>query len=143
MRPTGLILVAAIHCGMACPVLTAEDVMASVTLEGHTGRIAALTFSPDGKLLASASDDYTVGVWDTVKGESITTLEGHDFSVTDVRFSPNGAILASSSIDKSIRVWSPRTGAVTTPFPKATATPYRLAFSPDGKVLGVVGFEET
>ena len=52
------------------------------TLEGHTGCVNSVAFSHDSKLLASASDDKTVRVWDTATGALQQTLEGYNRSVS-------------------------------------------------------------
>lgn len=76
----------------------------------HTGGINQLAFSPDGKLLATASDDHTVKLWDAVTGEEIQTLTQHSEAVVKVSFSDDGNVLATMGEDTNLITWR-RTGS--------------------------------
>ncbi|MEA5616405.1 hypothetical protein VB711_00915 [Cronbergia sp. UHCC 0137] len=109
-------------------------------LEGHTDILWGVTFSPDGKLLASGSRDRTVKIW-RVDGMLLQTLKGHTDAVSSLNFSPDGQILASASLDRTIQLWrkNPNTGLFDAqPFKKITGHKdwiYSLNFSPDGELL--------
>src|SRR5438128_2380663 len=82
-----------------------------VVLNGHTGWVGAVAFSPDGKLLASASADNTIRIWSVADGSLLTTLKGHADYACAVTFSPDGKRIASGSFDHAGKLWDVSTGA--------------------------------
>jgi len=81
------------------------------SLAGHQKEAWALTFSPDGSLLASGSDDHTIKLWDVDSERELLTLTGHSQTVTALAFFHEGDRLASVSLDGKVILWDlTRTG---------------------------------
>jgi WD40 repeat protein len=74
------------------------------------GTISRITWSPDGRTLASASPDKVIQLWDAETGELHRTLKGHSGEIYSVAWSPDGRTLASGSSDHTIRLWDAETG---------------------------------
>src|SRR5262249_25760226 len=75
----------------------------------HQNTVSALSFSPDGRFLASASFDKTVALWDVATGRKVASLQ-HDAEVMSLALSPDGSQIASGSFDKMVRLWNPVSG---------------------------------
>ncbi len=75
------------------------------TFAGHTSAITGLAFHPAGAVLASASKDRTVRLWNLANGQALKTLEGHGAWVQGLAFVTHGTRLASVSADHTVRVW--------------------------------------
>ncbi|MBN3939674.1 TIR domain-containing protein [Nostoc sp. NMS9] len=107
----------------------------SETIEGHSGQVNSLVWSPDGKVLASASHDSTIRLWDKETKQLKKTLKGHSGDVYSVAWSPDGTLLASASLDNTIRLWNPQTVQTLFVLEGHTGSVNCVEFSHDGKFL--------
>jgi WD40 repeat protein len=123
-------------------------------LEGHTDAVKRVAFSPDGRLLASASYDRSVIVWDVATGQPVgQRLVGHGYYALSVVFSPDGATLLSGGVrlatsgrgfQGEVILWDVATGQqLGGPFLAHRLGPKDLAISPDGRRLISASYDGT
>lgn len=109
------------------------------TLTGHQGLFAninAIALSPNTQILASASDDKTIRLWDIPTGKARSTLYGHTHFVRAVAFHPqNHTLLASGSRDRTIKLWNLQTHQAVQTLIGHEHTINTVVFSPDGTLL--------
>ena len=75
------------------------------TIPSNISHFSKVNFSPDGKTIATASEDGTVKVWN-LDGKLLKILRGHQAPIEDISFSPDGKTLVSASDDKTIILWN-------------------------------------
>jgi WD40 repeat protein len=114
----------------------------AIDLNGDVDKVA---FSPDGKLLATANTNGTVGLWNTANGRPVEALRVDPDGGTpnEVAFSPDGKLLATSDTNGTVRAWNVASGQPAGPsLPVETGSQGGLAFSPDDKLLATADSED-
>ncbi|MCZ8308757.1 MAG: NACHT domain-containing protein [Microcystis sp. LE19-98.1E] len=112
-------------------------------LLGHNDSVLSVSFSPDGKTLASGSHDNTIKLWNVETGEEIRTLTGHNEGVNSVSFSSDGKTLATGSFENTIKLWNLETGQEISTLSGHNASISRVSFSRDGKTLATGSSDKT
>merc|ERR1712038_1242267 len=102
-------------------------------LTGHQQLINQVLFSPDTRLLASASFDKSVKLWDGRTGKYITSLRGHVQRVYQVAWSADSRLLCSGSADSTLKVWDMKTKKLLNDLPGHADEVFAVDWSPDGQ----------
>ncbi|MDB9376245.1 eIF2A-related protein [Nodularia sphaerocarpa] len=100
---------------------------------GHEDEIIDVSFSPDGKIIATSSRDKTVKLW-SLDGKQITTLKGHTALVHSVSFSPDQKIIATASWDNTVKFWT-TSGKLITTLDAHQNSVYSVSFSPNNQTV--------
>lgn len=147
---TGISVVAMVAMSKIPKVLNGQEVNAQEyaaygpkVLKAHAGEVYAVAFSPDGKLLATGSDDKTVKLWQMPEGKKTKTLTGHYFGILSVAYSPDGKLLASGSLDNSAKLWEMPEGTLAKTQTGHTLGVRSVAFSPKGDILALGSWDKT
>jgi serine/threonine protein kinase len=128
------------------PSIVNVERMVELQTFGHVDRVNSVTWSPDGRYLASASIDRTVRVWEIATGRLLRTLEGHRGKLSSVAWSPNGRFIASGDLDEAnstVRIWEADTGQLQRTLTGHTKGVASVAWSPDGRYLASGSWDGT
>src|SRR4051812_353116 len=98
------------------------------TLRGHYNAICRIAWSPDGRMLASPSNDGTIRIWDAESGKALAVLEGHTGIVYNVAWSPDGRTLISTGQGYWMVLWDTNTWKGIAAL-ETTGTTYSVAWS--------------
>jgi WD40 repeat protein len=127
------------------PILALQQILDNIQeknqLEGHQETVNGISFSPDGKWIATASRDETARLWD-LQGNERVIFQGHQGDVYSVSFSPDGQTLATASKDGTVKLWNLRGQELAT-FKGHESSVYSVAWSPDGKRIATASRDNT
>ena len=122
-----------------------SDFTPLITLEEVPGAVYSVAFSPDGRTIASGSDNGKTRLWRVSDGELLNTLGASRGSnnIYSVAFSPNGRTMASGTSASTIRLWDVADGRLLQTLGGHASAVNSVAFSPDGRMLASGSSDDT
>jgi len=133
--PSGKFFVTDFYQDKSLSIWDTENLCRIKNLTGHRGIIHSIKFSPDGKLIVSASSDKSIRIWDVAVGDTIRILRGHSGPVYDASFSNDGKTIVSASEDRTVRLWDVETGECIHIYTGHEVAVKSSSFSFDGQLI--------
>jgi len=123
----------------------ANDLSIMYTIEGHTGAIYSLSFSPDNTRLVSGGSGGTICLWNPTAGTLLKTVyNAHKYYLKTVAHSPNGNLIASGGEDNKIKIWDTKTLDLKFAINDAHSRDVTdLSFTPKGPFLLSASYDST
>ena len=112
-----------------------------IVLEGHRDDVNSVSFSPDGSLVATASRDHDVRIWDVETGEEVVSPLQHNSEVRDARFSPDGRWIVTAAGRAAL--FDVRDGSLIMRMQGHEGPLTSVAFDPDGRTIVTAGVDGT
>jgi serine/threonine protein kinase len=110
--------------------------------KGHSSRVTAVAWSPDGSCVASSSYDKTIRIWNAANGKTLVTYRGHSGRVNALAWSPDSRHIVSVSDDQTVQVWDVVTGKYIF-YGRHKAAVNSVCWSPDGTCIASAGADKT
>jgi serine/threonine protein kinase len=120
-----------------------DTASASLTLQGHTDAVLCASYSPDGRMIVTASADNTAIVWDAQSGQRLQVLKDHTDWVRSARFSPDGQYIVTVSDDRTAIIWNARSGQRLIKLQGHRNWVRSASYSPDGRRIVTAWEDET
>jgi eukaryotic-like serine/threonine-protein kinase len=114
-----------------------------LTYRAHPARVTSVAWSPNGKSIASASDDKLVNICDSTTGTTLRIYHGHTAQVYTVAWSPNGKFIASAGADNTVQIWDATTGTTLLTYTGHSGAVNSVAWSADSTQLASASDDQT
>ncbi|HBL10649.1 MAG TPA: type IV secretion protein Rhs [Cyanobacteria bacterium UBA11162] len=108
---------------------------------GHEAAVLSLSFSPDGKTIASTGEDGVIKLWDR-SGRLVLSIKGDELGINRIRFSPDGQLIASAGDDGTVKLWNLK-GQLQHTLKGHQGSVMSVNFSPDGREIASAGEDGT